>query len=61
MKSIMHEMEERVLYMTLGGLDFESNGEGFFIIYVIVVDIMKIVHHYMMLHLCLYSYSSIAL
>jgi len=30
MKSIMHEMEERVLYMTLGGLDFESNGEGFF-------------------------------
>ena len=55
----MHEMEDHVRYKTLGGLDFESNGEGFFffIIYVIVVDIKKIIHHYMMLHLCLYSYS----
>jgi len=30
MKSIMHEMEDHVRYKTLGGLDFESNGEGFF-------------------------------
>jgi hypothetical protein len=43
MKSMMHEMEERVRYMTLGGFDFEKKqGRLFFMIYVIVVDIMKI-------------------
>ena len=37
MKSIMHEVEEHVRYMTLGGLDFESKREGYFLmIYVIV-------------------------
>ena len=57
----MHEMEEHVRYMKLGGLDFESNGEGYFLLYVIVTDIMKIIHHYMMLHLWLYRCSSTAL
>lgn len=50
----MHKMEAHVRYMTLGGLDFESNGKDYFMtMYVIVVEIMKVIRHYMLLHLWL--------
>jgi hypothetical protein len=62
MKSIMHRTQAHVRYMTLRELDFESSGEGcFLIMYVILVDIMNITLHYVTLQLRLCIYSSIVL